>query len=210
MKIIVISLIASLALLALSPWIDLNLSTYIYQSHDGFYRNDLLHFLFVYGPWPAWAAGFLSLFILFANRYFPKLKPYKGPALLFVLSFAIGSLLVNGVFKEFWPRPRPLQVEGLGGTFPYRNFFEPLFGAHVKSFPSGHASVGFVFFALYFAGRKWHMKGLKISGLVLAISLGLLLSFMRIVMGCHFFSDVVFSAALMWFLPLGFLKIWKN
>lgn len=206
----VVPLIIFVILTLFSPWIDWHLTKLVYDQSGQFYNNDFLRFLFTYGTWPAWAAAFLSLIPFI----FKRLRSYRKTALLFLLTFIVGTgLIVNGLLKEFWPRPRPIQVTDFGGSQAFRPFFDPLYkGVAYKSFPSGHAAAGFVFFALFWAGITTRNKALKIIGLVLGLSLGILLSTMRILMGGHFFYDTLFSAALMWFLPPFFLKVlrWKN
>ncbi len=203
-------LLIFLVLAAFSPWIDWHLSHFIYDHQGSFYQNAFLRFCFTYGTWPAW----MGTYLCFIPFVFKKFKAYRLPAALFFLSSIIGCvLIVNGLLKEFWPRPRPVQVIGLGGTFPYRPFFEPLYdGFNHKSFPSGHAAAGFVFLALFWGGVAIKNRALKIAGLLLGLTLGLLLSIVRILMGGHFFFDTVTSFALMWFLPALLLKAfrWKN
>lgn len=204
----VVPLITLIILAIFSPWIDFHLSSWIYEYHGGFYNNALTEALFTYGTWPSWIAAFISLALLFSHKY-------RRPSLLFILVFSIGSgLIINGLLKELWPRPRPVQILDFGGSVPFHAFWSPLFnGNDYKSFPSGHAAAGFIFFAWYYAGKAFNMRALKIAGLILGCGLGIALSVLRIVMGGHFFFDTLFSAALMWYLPPALLKIrllWKS
>lgn len=206
----VVPLLIFVILALLSPWLDWQISNFIYTSHGGaFYKNSFLLFLYDYGIWPAWIVALLCLIPFL----FPRWQRYRRPALLYLITFGLGTGLIISLLKDFWPRPRPVQVIDWGGKSPFKPFFEPLFdGTPHKSFPSGHAASGFVFFALFWGGILIRDKSLKILGLTLGITFGLLLSSMRILMGAHFFFDTIASAALMWFLPAGIMRVlkWKN
>lgn len=204
----IIPLLIFVILAIFSPWIDWYVAHAIYESHGGFYENRLVEALFYWGSWPAWLTAIVAVFALGS-------KKYRNPALLYLLTFGLGTgLLVNGILKEFWPRPRPAQVIDFGGDVPFHAFWQPLWGpGNFKSFPSGHAAVGFVFFALFWAGYQWKHKYMKIIGLAIAILWGTALSLMRIFTGGHFFFDTITSAAIMWYLPPLFLRLtalWKN
>jgi lipid A 4'-phosphatase len=69
---------------------------------------------------------------------------------------------------------------------------------HLRSLPSGHASMGFYFLSLYFIGKRLRKKYLTLFGAGMALFLGTLLSFVRFSQGGHFFSDSVLSFFIMW------------
>lgn len=202
-------LLLLLLLAIISPWVDWHLSHFIYTQCGGFIKNDFLLFLYNYGFYPAWICSFVALYPLFSRQR----AKWRRPALLYLLTFALVNGLLVTLLKEFWPRPRPVQVIDFGGCFPFRPFYHPLFApeAH-KSFPSGHAASGFVFFALFWGGVLMKNRALQVTGLLLGLFFGLLLSSMRIMMGAHFFFDTVASAALMWYFPPFLIKVlkWKS
>ncbi len=115
-------------------------------------------------------------------------------------------LIINALLKPGWGRPRPRQIENFGGNALYRSFYSPDFGHHTsdkyKSMPSGHASMGFYFFALAVLGRRLKNRKLEILGYCLAFGLGGLLGLTRIAQGGHFFSDVMISALITWWVAL--------
>ena len=202
-----------LILAVFSPWIDWHLSHFIYQQNGGFYdKNEFLRFCFHYGTWPAWICTCLC----FIPFIFKRFRIYRIPAALFFLSAIIGCVLIVEGIKEFWPRPRPIQLIEFGGSFSYRSWFEPIYEGFpqksFKSFPSGHAAAGFLFLSLFWGGVAIKKRLLKVVGLVTGLTLGVLLSTVRIFMGGHFFFDTAASFALMWFLPALLLKVyrWKS
>lgn len=142
------------------------------------------------------AAGIAALVL---GTLFERFRRWRLYGLFFVLSIVIGpGLVINAVFKDHWGRPRPRQVEQLGGEMQFQ---PPLIvkgesGAG-KSFPCGHASVGFVYCALYFLLRRRNALA-AFAVLAAAIALGFVVGVGRMAAGGHFLSDV-FWAFLMCF-----------
>lgn len=118
----------------------------------------------------------------------------RRPALAVFLCFLLGpGLLVNGIFKEFYGRPRPSQIDTFNGPYSY---VKPLvYGGYqnAKSFPSGHASIGFACIIFAFILRRKKPK-LALVALLMSLVLGLLSGIARIVGGGHFPSDVIWAA----------------
>ncbi len=200
-------------LLILAPFLttlDLSISRYAYSigNHpvDHFISHPFFDFLFDYGPLPANILGGISALIVLASYVFKKLRKWRAPFLVLLLTYAIGAgFLINATFKEYWGRPRPKQVEEFGGTQQFRPFYSPNFFAQPqpsKSFPCGHCAMGFYFFAVALVGRRINSTFLWYGGLTLAFVLGLLLSASRIAQGGHFFSDTLFSMLIMWYTAL--------
>lgn len=121
----------------------------------------------------------------------PSLKQWRRPALYIFLVIILGPVLVvNLVFKDHWGRPRPVHISEFGGRHHY---IPPLQigDTDEKSFPCGHCSVGFAFFALYFLSRKN-----KPFYFTLTIIIGLTLGLTRMSAGGHFISDILWSGYL--------------
>jgi lipid A 4'-phosphatase len=117
-------------------------------------------------------------------------------AMYMLLLVVLGpGLLINGVFKGYWGRPRPSETLQLGGTQAY---LPPLMMGQsqmYKSFPAGHATTGFMFMGFFFILRRRH-KLLARLALLLTIMFGLLMGTGRIVAGGHFLSDVLWAGYL--------------
>jgi len=102
-------------------------------------------------------------------------------------------VLVNMILKELWGRPRPYQVEELGGDQPFvlpgtiSNFCE-----NNCSFVSGEASsAAWLITFLVFIPRRWQWPAGILIGLYVVFFSGL-----RVAFGRHFLSDVVISVLL--------------
>jgi len=110
----------------------------------------------------------------------------------------IPGVLVNGMIKPLWARARPYNIDVFGGAFGFTSPFE--LGGQCRgacSFVSGETSALFTcatLAALFFVpmlATKWRIPSLwTIWGMA---GFG---SLLRIVVGAHFLSDVVFSAIL--------------
>lgn len=194
-----------LLLAIIAPWapiLDLALANYFFNAATGqFSAHPFFSFFYDWGLLPGQIVGILALLVLIFSYFKPAIKRWRYPALLIGLTIAIGAgLITQVIFKEYWKRPRPKQVEQFGGTEPYRAFNEPNFSAkgNFKSFPSGHCTMGFCFFALVILGRRLQNKKLFMWGLMLSFGLGFFLALSRIAQGGHFFSDTVAAACLMW------------
>lgn len=192
-----------------TPWLDLAVTRYFYSIGNDpvehFVANSFFDFLYEYGTLPANLTAGLSALVLVFSYLIKKLKKWRNPALVLLLTYAIGAgLLTNGVLKEYWGRPRPKQVEEFGGTQSFRAFYQPNFQQPQpsKSFPCGHCTMGFYFFALALVGYRLENRLIWNLGLALALVLGISLSLARIAQGGHFLSDTLFAALLMWYTAL--------
>jgi len=164
-------------------------------------------FLYHFGTIPGLAMGFggaaiavlgcCSILIGSGHR----LRVYRRPCLFAVLLLALGpGLIVNGLLKPLSERPRPCQLVEFGGDEPFVRVLSTY--AHgketSKSFPSGHASMGFFLlapaFLLYSRNRRWSMMFL-----VLGLAMGGMMGLARVVQGRHFPSDVLWAAASVYF-----------
>jgi len=195
-----------LLLILLAPFsaaLDLRVSSAFF--HDGhFYSNSLVHFIYNYGPIPADIVFGLAVIGLIFS--FGKWKKWRTPSLLLVLTLALGAgFVAHVIFKDHWGRPRPKQIVEFGGKQEFRPFYSPNFFAQPepsKSFPCGHCTMGFYFFAVALVGKRIGSRPLYIVGWAAAIALGTILSLTRIAQGGHFLSDTIFSAIIMWYTAL--------
>jgi lipid A 4'-phosphatase len=125
---------------------------------------------------------------------------YRRACALIVLALALGpGLLVNGILKPLWGRPRPHQVQVFGGSRSYRHWWQPGNLGGGKSFSSGHTAMGYVLVAGVFLvppRRPSWLRGLALGG---ALAYGSLVGAARVIQGAHFVSDVLWSGSLMCF-----------
>lgn len=114
---------------------------------------------------------------------------------LFLLAtFAIGpGLLVNGLLKEFWGRPRPVQTDLFGGAWTFMPAWVPG-GACLSncSFVSGESASSMWLVALAFVvpGRE------RLTVALVTLVWGGVMSVNRIFFGGHYLSDVLLAWAL--------------
>jgi lipid A 4'-phosphatase len=193
------------AICVITP-VDLKISGWFYDNANGGWflrQNSFLDLIYNKGLLPGiYITGGALLVLLVGFRY-ESLRRMRKVALYLVLVMVIGpGLIVNAVLKEHWGRPRPRDVENFGGKERFEKVWEYDAVSPGKSFPSGHASMGFFFFSAYFLTRGWG-RGWAIWTLATALILGALLGFTRIAQGGHYFSDVIWSAGICYFVALG-------
>ncbi len=135
-------------------------------------------------------AGLLGLLVGERRR-----RPWWRLRAVFVLlAVLVGpGLLVNGLFKDHWDRPRPRDVVQFGGPLHYVT--APLRGEGGASFPCGHCSVGFLYGLGWWIWRRRRPRIAAVS-LAVGIATGVALGLGRMAAGAHFLSDVVWSALL--------------
>lgn len=168
-----------------------------------FYNNGLFY---LHDGWLAWMVKFgfpillvssgLSVFVVWFLGWRRGKKWLLGvdtKIMLFVTGsmFLIVGLVVNGIFKTFWGRARPMDVLEFGGD---KTFTPPLMISNQCdydcSFMSGHAAIAFWVICFAFLAPQKYRKIAVFSALLF----GTLLGVARIAEGLHFFSDVAFSA----------------
>lgn len=205
-----IPLLLFVAIAPLTPWLDMSISNAIYESR-GFVRQQdpthpVLSALYHYGELPGQIMGVLAALVVVLTYRYRALIRWRAPAFALAFTAIIGAALtINVFFKEFWGRPRPKQIVEFGGPANFRPFYKPLFGKNTdtsRSFPSGHAAMGFLFLSVALIGWYERNRALMITGICLGLGLGIILSYARLLQGAHFFSDVLFSALLMWLMAL--------
>ena len=185
--------VAAVVFIAL-PRIDPAVVAWFYFEGEGFPlgRVPLLAQMSSVLRW-VWLTGALALLGMvawsMAARVPRWLPPRRSAAYLLAVLIIGPGVVVNLVFKDHWGRARPAHTQEFGGE---RTFSPPLVisdqCARNCSFVSGDASVGFSLAALglVFASRRRRWMTI---GLTAGIALGIL----RIALGRHYPSDVIFS-----------------
>lgn len=177
---------------------DLRFSGLYYYPEDGWYlaHSNPWYFIYHYGMIPAFALALGGLAIWVLGFFYKQLLPHRKSALFLVIFLVVGpGLVVNTIFKDHWGRPRPADIVNFGGAAIYQPCWKLGEAGQGKSFPSGHASVGFFLFAPWFFLRQKNSR-LAFAFLALGIAYGSLMGLGRIVQGGHFISDVVWSGGI--------------
>ncbi|HLL26178.1 MAG TPA: phosphatase PAP2 family protein [Xanthobacteraceae bacterium] len=123
----------------------------------------------------------------------PRAKPWMSAraAIFVIATLALApGLLVNGILKSYWDRPRPAAVTEFGGSERFVAWWDPR-GQCVKncSFVSGETSSAFWTLApAALAPAPW-----RLFAYASAVAFGAGMGIVRLVMGGHFFTDVVFA-----------------
>lgn len=181
--------------------IDLMVSSYFFDPATGFEKNALNLFAYRYLDWTGKGFTIIVALLYGASFRYKNLMHYRPAMLYLLLAMGLGSLITHGLFKSFWGRPRPVQTVYFNGSQPFYPFYLP--GRvdsprHFASFLSGHATMGFYFFALTILSLRIRSNALFYLSIALTSILGLWLSYARISLGGHYFSDCLAAAAVMW------------
>lgn len=196
----------------ITPYLDMAIARYFYANSTDpvshFMTDPIFEYLNSYPLIPGQILLILSAVVLLFSYLFSSFRFWREPAMVVFFTIAIGAGLIVHVFlKDQWGRPRPRQVEEFGGQQAFRPYYKPNFFNQPepsKSFPCGHCTMGFCFFAVALLGVRYRKKWLAYSAFALAIVLGAALGLARMALGAHFFSDVLMSALLMWLTALAF------
>jgi len=192
-----------LALLLVSTGVglDLRLSSVFYDpdaSPKWFLKTTVPWiWLYKYGEVPTWGLAVVAALVWLGSLRWRPWVRYRAACALIVLAVTLGpGVLVNGVIKPLWGRPRPQQADVFGGARVYRHWWQAGSIGGGRSLPSGHASMGYILVVgTCLVPGRWRV--VLLSG---ALVYGSLLGATRIIQGGHFLSDVLWSGALMCFL----------
>lgn len=154
--------------------------------------------LYRYGEYPAIVMAIGALCVLVGSLTRGVWAAYRRGCVVVVLAVALGpGLLVNGILKPLWGRPRPRHIEQFNGSQAYRPWWQPGGVGAGKSLPSGHASMGYILAvatSLLSDRRVWWHRSVFAG----ALMYGTLLGVTRMVQGGHFASDVAWAGILMY------------
>ena len=196
-KAVLIPVLILLVLTLLFRFTDLDrgIEGLFYVTDKGWFLRDAepWAFLYHYGNIPGIILAVLGLLLFIFSFFYRRVSHRRKIGLFLCLVMVLGpGLVVNAAFKHNWGRPRPRQIQEFGGNQRFLPVWQKGIKGEGKSFPSGHASVGFYLFTPFFflrkKGRKW-----GIFFLCLGISYGLIMGAARMVQGGHFPSDVLWA-----------------
>jgi lipid A 4'-phosphatase len=189
----------------LTPYLDMSMESYFYYSHGlppHFQQNAFCDVMFNYAVYPAEMVAMAAVILLAFSFFFPALNKWQKPALALIMTMAIGAgLITHAILKDHWGRPRPRQVIQFGGKQAFRPYYHPHFFHQPepsKSFPCGHCTMGFYFFSIALLCKRLKSTLLYYGFFTFALILGFALGVARMMVGAHFFSDVLLTGIIMW------------
>jgi len=156
-------------------------------------RGTFWALLYHSAPWVTGSLALAGAALLVAGVRHPSRQRWRVHGGFILLAVILGpGLVINGVLKDHWGRPRPRQLAEFGGLFEYQ---PPLIKADTpgRSFPCGHCSVGYLYGLGWWLWRRSHPRRARFS-LAAGITIGTLLGLGRMAAGGHFLSDAIWSA----------------
>ncbi|MDD2229620.1 MAG: phosphatase PAP2 family protein [Candidatus Cloacimonetes bacterium] len=180
--------------------LDLYIQNHYYSSASAwlFNSSSIAMFIYHYGNLPALLLCIAALGVYIFSFSNPRLRTYRKIAIYLVIVMIVGpGLLVNSILKDNWGRPRPRDVIQFGGEYSYEAPLTIDTSSPGKSFPCGHATMGYYFFALAFVLRQ-HRRSLSKLVLLASLIWGTVIGWVRIGQGGHFASDVLWAGALVY------------
>lgn len=192
------------------PELDLWVATRFYDSTGLFPANQWVSVqaIYVWAPRLGWVLTAWTLVVLGLRWLRPEnisLGLYRRCLAWILVAFLGNGLLVHEALKNQVGRPRPNQVQEMGGAVPFVPAFQVSQAcARNCSFVSGHAALGFC--ALAFG--MWAAPGGRRRWLVTGLVLGSAIGLGRIVQGGHFLSDIVFAFLAIWGSSLVIRAVW--
>jgi len=165
--------------------------------------------LYDLGEYPAWISAQLAILVLVVGLFWRRLRAWRRGATLVVLAVVLApGLIVNGVLKPTWARPRPPNTVTFSphreNATDFRYWWQPdpWETERFRSFSSGHAAAGCIMIAPAVLLRR---RGRRIYAAAIgtAIGYGLLMAVGRVVQGRHWVSDVAASAMICYLVTVG-------
>jgi lipid A 4'-phosphatase len=134
-----------------------------------------------------------SVLVLLIKFAIPRVKPWMSSraAIFLIATMALApGLVANVLLKNHWDRPRPAAVTEFGGSERFVPWWDPRGQCRRNcSFVSGETSSAFWTLApAALAPAPW-----RFLAYTSAIAFGVGMGAVRMAMGGHFFSDVVFA-----------------
>jgi len=194
-------ILAAATVLILVFDLDRRLQGHLHTPEQGWFLSDhwFVDLLYDHGCRPAHLIGAAALLALIVSLALRRYRHWWKPATFLLLVMGLGpGLLVNGVFKKNFGRPRPRQIAEFGGEMQFHPLLRKGVAGQGKSFPSGHASMGFYLLSPYFLllARRRRLAYLVLAG---GLAYGVLMGLVRMAAGGHFPGDILWSGAMVYF-----------
>jgi len=191
-------LIATAALSALFlvfPGLDLWFSRLFYDEAAGFpaTQEPFLRWLREFASNAIWVISLALILSVLVKLLLPERRsivPVRTSLFLTSTLILGPGILVNGILKANWGRPRPFEIVQFGGDLPYVEVWRITgFCDGNCSFVSGEAAAAIWFMALALVVPLAWRNRVALAALILAA----ILSLNRVAFGAHFLSDTLIS-----------------
>ncbi|MBU1383533.1 MAG: phosphatase PAP2 family protein [Alphaproteobacteria bacterium] len=194
LAVVALAAVASSLFFYVFPGVDMSVSRWFYDATDGFVLADRppLRALRSSSTWIMAGVLLLALFQVARHALAGRIAGQVARRSLWLLSgLVVGpGLLVNGVLKEHWGRPRPIATDLFGGEAPFQTVWVISDWCDRNcSFVSGEASsAAWLVAAALIAPRRF-----RTAATALAAIYAVALSINRIAFGAHWLSDVLLA-----------------
>ena len=189
-----LALVASSMFFWIFPEVDLLVSRWFFSPDEGFVSSSdpNLQWLRKSSPWALAAVIVFMLVRILRDAIAGALTWSRARRRIWLLSgLALGpGLIVNGLLKEFWGRPRPVNLDVFGGDAVHQMVWVISDWCDGNcSFVSGEASSS----AWLVAAALVTPKQVRPYATAITLLYAMSLSLNRIAFGGHFLSDVVLA-----------------
>lgn len=195
--------------------LDRTVSRFVLDSHANWLGQSdfagICHLFYDIAAWPGIVIGCVATVLIVKGLWNSKAQVDLACGIFLLLVLVIGpGLVINGLLKTCWGRPRPSQITEFGGDKEFVN--AGLFGdaGANSSFPCGHASIAFYAIVPAFHFWKQQKQHVAVTILVLGTLFGALVGTARILQGGHFLSDVFWSAGIVYLTAAAFYPVLKS
>ena len=178
------------------PQLDLDIASLFYDpaaKNFPLSRSSVLRYVRKTAVWIQVLLIAPSVLVLLITFAIPRVKPWMSSraAIFLIATLALApGLVVNVLLKSHWDRPRPAAVAEFGGSERFVPWWDPRGQCRRNcSFVSGETSSAFWTLApAALAPAPW-----RFLAYASAIAFGVGMGVVRMAMGGHFFTDVVFA-----------------
>jgi len=191
----------TLLILTVPFWVfnmDIHIQHFFYNESQGWLydNNPAVLILYNYGVLPALICGAIASVVFGLGFAYSNLVKFRKQALLIMLVLLLApGFIINVALKNYSGRPRPREITEFGGPWKFKYPLE--FGVPGKgySFPCGHCSMGFLFYAFYlmYKGRDRFKSNAALGASLLY---GAAMGAGRMMQGAHFASDVLWAGGI--------------
>ena len=150
----------------------------------------------------------LVLVGLLVSHSVPAGRPWRRPLAYLLTAVALSTLTI-AIVKHLVSMDCPWDLIRYGGSREFVGLFQrrPVTYPDVACFPSGHASAGYAWIALYYFFHST-LPRWRWMGLALALSLGLVFGIGQQLRGAHFLSHDLWTLMLCWTLSFVLATKW--